>query len=98
MFETVSHQNWYAWIKCKLKPFNYCIKKCFLRDKILSNEGDIVLSYLREFCNVTKSGFTTDPLELARNEGRREVFLEISRFLNMDFSRYYELHETDIED
>lgn len=44
-----------------------------------------VLGDLIEFChaNTTTMGKTLDPLELARNEGRRQVYLRIQRAINL---------------
>lgn len=42
-----------------------------------------VLVHLAEFCGAMKSNFRNDPLEMARMEGRREVWLEIQKNLNL---------------
>jgi len=55
--------------------------------------GKVVLADLRTFCNPTRTNFSTDPLEMARMEGRREVFLRIANFMNVDFDEYYNYEE-----
>lgn len=57
-----------------------------------------IISDLRKFCNATKSNFSTEPLEMARMEGRREVFMRIANFLNVDFSDIYNYEEDYLED
>ena len=48
--------------------------------------GKDVISDLCYFSKSMMSAFSTDPLELARNEGRREVFYRIITLLEMDHS------------
>ena len=52
-----------------------------------------VLADLRVFCNATKTSFSSDPLEMARQEGRREVFNRIMSFMKVDFEDYYNYEE-----
>lgn len=60
----------------------------------LGNEGaKPVLADLRVFCNGTKSSFSSDALEMARMEGRREVFNRIMNFLKIEYSQFYEYEE-----
>jgi hypothetical protein len=63
------------------------------KDGGLDEAAKIALSDLRYFCNGTKSNFHSDALEMARMEGRREVFMRIMTFLNYDYSKIYELEE-----
>lgn len=42
-----------------------------------------VLVHLAEFCGAMKSNFRSEPYEMARMEGRREVWLEIQKNLNL---------------
>ena len=51
--------------------------------------GKEVLADLRGFCFGTKTSFDSDPLIMARNEGRREVFLQIMNIMKVDFEEYY---------
>lgn len=64
----------------------------------LNEASKIALADLRLFCNATKSNFNTDALEMARLEGRREVFMRIMNYLNYDYSKIYELDEEPIDD
>ena len=45
--------------------------------------GKRALLHLAGFCNALKSTFSSDPLEMARMCGRREVWLEIMTNLNL---------------
>lgn len=60
--------------------------------------GEIALSDLRTFCNGTKTTFSNDPLEMARMVGRQEVFQRIMNFLNVDYSKIYDLNEEQVDD
>lgn len=60
-----------------------------------SERGKDVMTDLRVFCFATKSIFSTDPLEMARNAGRREVFERIMTIMKADYTERYEL-ENDI--
>jgi hypothetical protein len=60
--------------------------------------GKQVLGDLRAFCGATKSNYSSDALEMARMEGRREVFNRITNYLKIDYDDYYELEQDfDIE-
>lgn len=52
-----------------------------------------VLADLRVFCYATKPTFSSDPLEMARREGRRETFNRIMTFLKVDFDAIYNMEE-----
>ena len=57
-----------------------------------------VLADLKKYCGATKSNFSIEPLEMAKAEGRREVFLHIMDYLKLDYlNEVYEL-ENDYED
>lgn len=45
--------------------------------------GKEVLVHLAQMCGATRSNFRSDPLDMARMEGRREVWLEIQTNLNL---------------
>jgi hypothetical protein len=64
----------------------------------LNEAAKVALADLRYFCNGTKSNFNTDALEMARMEGRREVFMRIMNYLNYDFSKVYELDEDQVDE
>ncbi|WP_404480035.1 hypothetical protein [Novosphingobium sp. BL-52-GroH] len=58
--------------------------------------GELVLSDLAEFCHADKPTiFDTDPLVMARREGRREVFVRIQNFLNLDENAVRKVMEID---
>ena len=60
----------------------------------LGNEaGKDVIADLRSFCNGTRSNFSPDALEMARMEGRREVFMRIMNFMKVDYEQYYDYEE-----
>lgn len=51
--------------------------------------GEQVLADLAAFCGAKKSVFNTDALEMARAEGRREVWLRIQAQLNLNEAYLY---------
>lgn len=63
----------------------------------LRRSGEMVLSDLRDFCFAGPQDtiFDPDPLVMARREGRREVFLRIQYFLNLDEKTVQQLMEID---
>ena len=63
---------------------------------VFGNEmGKQVLSDLREFCFATKTTFDSDQYEMARREGRREVFMQIMNTMNIDYASYYTYDDRD---
>jgi len=62
----------------------------------LTRVGEHVLADLREFCGLQSSTiFDTDPLIMARREGRREVAMRIINFLNLDEATVQQLMRID---
>ncbi|WP_374414282.1 hypothetical protein [Novosphingobium colocasiae] len=62
----------------------------------LSPVGEMVLWDLRRFCHAGDATvFNTDPLEMARREGRREVFVRIQNMLSLDEFQVRQLMEID---
>lgn len=58
--------------------------------------GRIVLGDLARFCRAHQpTNFSTEPLIMARREGRREVFVRILNYLNLDESVVQKLMELD---
>ena len=59
--------------------------------------GEHVLADLRGFCRARlgETIFDSDPLIMARREGRREVFMRIVYFLNLDEREVQQLMELD---
>jgi hypothetical protein len=72
------------------------VKELFLGDNgELKRAGEAVLADLRDFSFATKSCFDKDALVMARREGRREVFLRLANFLNLDEGTVEQLMEVD---
>lgn len=80
----------------KLKQTQFAYRAVFRDDKGLNPCGKEVLADLRLFCNGTKSCFDADPIKMARNAARQEVFQRIMNFLQIDYADYYELDDYDI--
>lgn len=55
--------------------------------------GKEVLKDLAVFCGSQRSSFSSDPLEMAFREGRREVFLRIQQHLNITEDDIWNLYE-----
>jgi hypothetical protein len=55
------------------------------RETFETPSGRMVLAHLRRFCGeeCQQSAFDADPLGIARNVGRQEVYREIRRFLDL---------------
>lgn len=57
-----------------------------------------VIADLKKYCGATKSIFSKDALEMAKAEGRREVFLHIMDYMKLDYiNDVYEL-DNDYDD
>ena len=68
-----------SWLKRKLL---YKRHRAFVElFDIRQQQAFVVMSYFKDFCKVDKV-FSNDPLEMARNVGRREVFDEINKYLS----------------
>ncbi|QVM82941.1 hypothetical protein [Novosphingobium decolorationis] len=66
------------------------------REGGVNGVGELVLADLRDFCHANEPTiFDTDPLIMARREGRREVFVRIQNFLNLDEHKVQQLMELD---
>jgi len=71
-------------------------KDLFLADDgSLSRAGGAVLADLREFCFAQKSTFAENANLQARREGRREVFMRLTKSLNLDEATVQNLMELD---
>ena len=78
-------------------------KSLFLQDEKLKRSSEVVLADLRKFCFFdSTTGLkrhntenSIDPLMMARNEGRREVYIRILRQLNTDENAIIKLIEGD---
>jgi hypothetical protein len=72
-------------------------RRVFLPNGEITRDTEIVLADLRDFGFANKSTFHTDPIEAARRQGRREMWLRISQHLNLDEERVQKLVELDDE-
>lgn len=54
---------------------------------------EIVLKDLAKFCRAHESTFSPDPRAHAVLEGRREVWLKIQEYLQLNVDEIYELHK-----
>lgn len=72
-------------------------KAVFQPDGGLSIDAHHVLADLRDFCFAAKSSFDPDPHVMARREGRRDVWLRLSRYLTLDEEQVQKLMEIDDE-
>lgn len=57
--------------------------------------ADHVLSDLRDYSFARTSAFDPDPIIMARRQGRRDVWLRISNYLNLDEAQVQTLMEID---
>lgn len=64
-------------------------------DGVLTRDAQSVLADLRDFCFAQATIFATDPLLMARRAGRREVWLRLMDFLNLDEKQVQMLMEVD---
>jgi len=72
------------------------VKSLFYENDRMRRCGEHVLADLRRFCFADREGiFSTEPLEMARREGRREVFGRLIRLLNLDELAVQQLMEID---
>ena len=58
-------------------------------------DAEKVLSDLAKFCRADKSTFHKDPRAHAVLEGRREVFLRIKNYLNLNEQELWDLYRKD---
>lgn len=66
-----------------------------------SADGTRVLAHLRNFCSADETTWRLDPMASAQMQGRREVWLEIAYYLNLDdrdFAEVDRTFKTDMED
>lgn len=72
------------------------VKDLFLDGGQLKRSGEVYLADLRNFCFADRGTiFSTEPLEMARREGRREVFVRTINLLNLDEEAVLNLMELD---
>jgi hypothetical protein len=67
----------------------------FGENSLLKRDAEAVLADLRDFCFAQTTAFAPDPLIMARREGRREVWLRLMSFLNLDEKTVQMMMEVD---
>lgn len=71
-------------------------RRLFLGDgDQLRRSGEAALADLREFTGAQRTHFDRDPLVMARRAGRRDVWLRIINYLNLDEAQVQQLMEID---
>lgn len=84
------------WLRARAILVGREYKALFLDNEQLRRCGEHVLADLRRFCRAAEPTiFHADPHEMARREGRREVFVRIQNFLNLDEAEVQQLMELD---
>jgi len=63
-----------------------------------SEAAKIVLADLCVTCGASRSSFSRDGLEMARLEGRREIFNHIMTYLKVDYEDYQHLIKESFDD
>jgi hypothetical protein len=61
----------------------------------LRRVGEAALADLRDYCFADSSAFDPDPIIMARRQGRRDVWLRITKYLNLDEAQVQQLMEID---
>lgn len=80
-FLTGGREAWRRWL--------YCIVFTEGGTRRMAAQG--VLADLRDFTFARSSAFDPDPIIMARREGRRDVWLRISNYLNLDEAEVQQL-------
>lgn len=70
------------------------VKACFFRDSTPTADGIRVLSHLRNFCSADATTWRPDAMASAQMQGRREVWLEIAYYLNLEDRDFAEIDRT----
>jgi hypothetical protein len=71
-------------------------KRLFTENDTVTREAEYVLADLRRFCRADRPTiFDKDAMTMARREGRREVFVRLTNFLNLDEGAVQQLMELD---
>lgn len=84
-----------AWLMALLGLTGWAYRRLFMPDGQLGVSRQHVLADLRDFTFATRSTFDPDPLVMARREGRREVWLRLTNYLNLDEAVVQQLMEID---
>ena len=72
-------------------------QRLFTPDGAMSRDAEIVLADLKNACFADRSTWSDDPRQHARREGARQVWLRISRLLNLDDSQTENLMEIEYD-
>lgn len=80
-------------LKNRTRSYRHIFGRGKVTDEFTNGACITVLADLRNFCNATKTTFSTDALTMARMEGRREVYSRITNHLNIDTAEHYNFHE-----
>lgn len=72
-------------------------KRLFAPEGMMGRDAEIVIADLRQFTKLHEGGFSSDPLIMARNAGRREVVQRIVDFLGLDEAAVSKMMEVDYE-
>jgi hypothetical protein len=73
----------------------WAYREAFTVDGRLRVAAEHVLSDLRDFSFARTSAFDPDPIIMARRQGRRDVWLRISGYLELDEEQVQKLMEID---
>jgi hypothetical protein len=73
-------------------------RRVFSLEALHGRDAEIVLADLRDFAFAETTTFHVEPLEAARRQGRREVWLRIARHLNLDEAKVQKLVELEDDD
>lgn len=63
-----------------------------------SEDGKFILKELEEICSQKKTTFTGDATEILVREGRRQVYLQILHFLDVDLIQLQNMYNERIKD
>lgn len=77
-------------VKNLIRGRSYAYKMLFHKN---NGHARIVLRDLAKFCRAHESTFSADSRLHAVMEGRREVWLRLQRYINLDEQQLLELHE-----
>lgn len=91
-----------AWLRAIAALLTVIVGRRWAYRTAFTGDGDAiriaaqhVLADLREFTFARTSAFDPDPIIMARRQGRRDVWLRISNYLNLDEAQVQKLMEID---
>lgn len=83
------------WLRRRAIMQSRQVRALFKPEGVMSRQAEAVLADLRDFCAAQDSTFNSDPLIMARMAGRREVWLRLTKFLNLDEAQVQTMMEVD---